>query len=465
MRSIETDYLIVGAGAAGMAFTDALVAASDADVVVVDRRHAPGGHWQDAYPFVRLHQPSQLYGVNSRPLGNDTIDRDGLNRGLYELAGAPEICAYYDRVMQEQLLATGRVRYFPMSEYVGGHRFVSRLSGEVVDVKVRKRVVDATYVEPSVPATTPAPFDVEPGARCVPVGELPRLAEHADGFVIVGAGKTAIDACLWLLELGVAPEAIRWIKPSELWLLNRAYLQAGDLAAAMYEGFSLQIEAIAHAESLDDLFARLEDGGQVLRVDESMTPTAYRGATVTTAEVEQLRRIEDVVRLGHVRRIERDRIVLDDGEAPTSPRCLHVHCAARGLNPAPAVPVFTEDTITLQWILPGFLPFNAAIEGFVEASREDTEEKNRLCRAQAIVERPEDWLRGMLHANKAAQVWSQENDVEEWLLSSRLYWRHWLARLGDDQRVVEAAVRFGENIVPAFANGRRLLAPVAAAAG
>ena len=63
---IETDYLVIGAGAAGMAFTDALVADSDAEVVMVDRRHCPGGHWNDAYPFVRLHQPAAYYGVNSR---------------------------------------------------------------------------------------------------------------------------------------------------------------------------------------------------------------------------------------------------------------------------------------------------------------------------------------------------------------------------------------------------------------
>jgi cation diffusion facilitator CzcD-associated flavoprotein CzcO len=33
VRGIETDYLIVGAGAAGMAFVDALVAAGYADAV------------------------------------------------------------------------------------------------------------------------------------------------------------------------------------------------------------------------------------------------------------------------------------------------------------------------------------------------------------------------------------------------------------------------------------------------
>jgi hypothetical protein len=119
-RTIETDYLVVGCGATAMAFTDALIAESDADVVMVDRRHAPGGHWNDAYPFVRLHHPSAYYGVNSLPLGSESIERHGPDAGCYERAGAAEICAYYERVMRERLLASGRVRYYPMCEYVGG---------------------------------------------------------------------------------------------------------------------------------------------------------------------------------------------------------------------------------------------------------------------------------------------------------------------------------------------------------
>ena len=85
-RELETDYLVVGAGASGMAFTDTLLAEPDADVVLVDRRHQPGGHWLDAYPFVRLHQPSAYYGVNSMTLGNDRIDDSGPNAGFYERA-------------------------------------------------------------------------------------------------------------------------------------------------------------------------------------------------------------------------------------------------------------------------------------------------------------------------------------------------------------------------------------------
>lgn len=64
---IETDYLVVGACAAGMTVTDALLNHGDATVTLIDRRHAPGGHWLDAYPFVRLHQPSAFYGVDSVP--------------------------------------------------------------------------------------------------------------------------------------------------------------------------------------------------------------------------------------------------------------------------------------------------------------------------------------------------------------------------------------------------------------
>lgn len=66
---MHADYLVVGAGAVGLAFADTIATESDATVVIVDRAEAPpGGHWTTAYPpFVRLHQPAAYYGgVNSR---------------------------------------------------------------------------------------------------------------------------------------------------------------------------------------------------------------------------------------------------------------------------------------------------------------------------------------------------------------------------------------------------------------
>ncbi|MEO0755046.1 MAG: NAD(P)-binding protein, partial [Pseudomonadota bacterium] len=68
---MQTDYLIIGAGAQGLIFADELLTHSDADIVLVDRRDRVGGHWNDAYGFVRLHQPSAYYGVGSKALGRD----------------------------------------------------------------------------------------------------------------------------------------------------------------------------------------------------------------------------------------------------------------------------------------------------------------------------------------------------------------------------------------------------------
>ena len=44
--------------------------------------------------------------MNSRPLGNDSIDGTGSNKGFYELAAGADVCAYFDEVMQQQLLPT-----------------------------------------------------------------------------------------------------------------------------------------------------------------------------------------------------------------------------------------------------------------------------------------------------------------------------------------------------------------------
>ena len=118
MQTIEADYLVVGAGAMGMAFVDTLITETDATVVIVDRNDQPGGHWLSAYPYVRLHQPSAYYGVNSRTLGTDSIDASGWNAGVLRARGRQRgRVAYYDTVMRQHLLPSGRVSYFPMSEY------------------------------------------------------------------------------------------------------------------------------------------------------------------------------------------------------------------------------------------------------------------------------------------------------------------------------------------------------------
>src|SRR5690348_7461319 len=270
--SIETEYLAVGAGAMGMAFTDALVDHADVHVTLVDRRHAASGHWQDAYPFVQLHQASLFYGVASTVLGGGAVQDRGPEAGLQERARQSQIQAYYDAVLQ-RFVGTGRVTFLGGHEHHTdgtSHRATSRVSGETVDISVRRRFVDATYLSPTVPATTPAPFAVAHDVRVVPVNDLARLDVAASNYVIVGSGKTATDGIVWLLTNGVDPGRITWIRPRDPWMLNRAVVQPDARVALGLTADTM--EAAAGATSLEDLFLRLEAAGVMLRVDRSVTP-------------------------------------------------------------------------------------------------------------------------------------------------------------------------------------------------
>src|SRR5204863_8193867 len=136
---------------------------------------------------------------------------------------------YFDEIMRHRFLASGRVRFFSMCDHLGGRSFRSRITGEVTDVEVHKRVVDATYMASRVPATEAPPFEVAASARCVPVGALAGLDHPPAGYVIVGGGKTALDAICWLLDQRVEPNAITWIRPQDTWMLNREFFQPGKL--------------------------------------------------------------------------------------------------------------------------------------------------------------------------------------------------------------------------------------------
>ena len=207
---IDTDYLILGAGASGLAFADSILAQADVAVVLVDRRRRPGGHWRDAYPFVRLHSPSAYYGVNSMALGSDQLIDTGLNEGFYEQANSTELCDYFDRVVAERLMPTGRARLLAGFEYLGAdgddHALRAANSAEVHRVRVRRCVVDARYQEAEIPATHKPSFSVAAAAAFVPLNRLPEVAASHRRFTIIGANipNTNCGARLQSYTLGGA---------------------------------------------------------------------------------------------------------------------------------------------------------------------------------------------------------------------------------------------------------------------
>jgi hypothetical protein len=438
---LETDYLVFGTGATAMAFVDTLLDEQPgATVLMVDRHHRPGGHWNEAYPFVRVHQPSAYYGVASRELSSGGRDLAGINAGMDSLASGAEVLAHFDQVMQQRFLPSGRVRWLPMSEVLRDesqragsqphsvHSVRSLTSGQVQAVHARK-VVDATHAQTAVPSTHPPKYSVASDVKCIPLNDLPKIKRPYAHYTVVGAGKTGMDAVLWMLENGVPPQHIRWVMPRDAWFINRANLQTGLDNFERSVGASIrQFDAITDASSVADLFERLEAQALLLRIDPAVQPTSYHCAVVSPPELAQLRRVSDIVRLGRLKAIEPERLVLDQGTLAADPDTLYIDCSASAIIPPPVLPVFDGDRINLFFVRFCQPLFSAAVIAYVESHVTEIAEKNALCKVVPSPEVPRDWMRMWAVSLANAARWRQHPALNAWLMKCRLNGQAVLAR-------------------------------------
>lgn len=423
MSSLETDYLIVGAGASGLAFADEMLLHSNAHLTLVDRRAVPGGHWNDAYSFVRLHQPSVMYGVGSRDLGDQTIDHDGPNAGYLGLSSGPEVTEYFHKVLEERLLPSGRVTWLPAHDFAGNNTLRNLETGETHKVHVRRKTVNAAHLTNSIPKTHTRNFEVAPGVACVPPNELPNLLGTFEQFTVLGNGKTAMDTCIWLLSQGVPTERIRWVISRDCWLWNRAFTQPEErFFEVVFRGFLNRQRAIAEATSPEDMALRFEKIGMWMRIDPEVDPTVYRGATMSEREIEMLRTIKDTVRLGRVQKIAPGNMHLERGKVSAPVDMLYIDCTASAVHGdnSPPVPVFQGDTIILQMIRFPQIPFSAALTAYLETLLETDAEKNRFTEPIALEDTMEGFVRSLVPDFTNRLNASMHPDVRRWVNASRL---------------------------------------------
>ncbi|MBF4488376.1 NAD(P)/FAD-dependent oxidoreductase [Psychrobacter sp. N25K4-3-2] len=463
IQQLETDYLIIGSGAVGMAFADVLLTETDANIIIVDKQHKPGGHWNDAYSFVTLHQPSSFYGVSSRELCGGMIDKIGLNKGLSELASGAEVMAYFDKVMKHTFLPSGRVKYFPMCEYQGNGKFSSLLSDTSYEVKVNKKIIDGTYFKTSVPATHTPNFEIADGVKFGPLNDLPNLTTSHSGYVIVGGGKTGIDAILWLLENHINPDHITWIMPRDAWLINRQNTQPSrDFFTHTIGAQATQAEAIADAENIEDLFDRLEKGGVLMRIDPNVRPQMFHGATISSEELTQLRRVKNIVRKGRVTRLDTDKIYFGDDSIATTPNTMHIDCSARAVPVTETYDVFKGKTVVVQTVRTYQPVFSAAFIAHIEASYDDETVKNELCQVVPIPNHDTDFLVGLVKQMQNQMRWSKEPALREWMINNRLDGFTKLVRASEDTPPEELAIlkRLKEAGPKAAANMPKLMGEI-----
>lgn len=418
---LDADYVVIGAGAMSMAFVDVILDEDPrARVIMIDRRAMAGGHWNDAYPYVRLHQPAMFYGLHTTPLGTGGAD----------LVSGPEIVAYYGRAM-DRFVASGRVRFLSMCDYQGKGRVVSLLDPEhTYDVVARRRVVDGSYLEARVPATHAPSYDVAAGVELTTPNGLARLRSTYDEYVVAGAGKTATDAILFLLKNGVPPRRVTWISPHDSWLWDRSTVQAGDALPAI----RLLLEHAVKAPDTDTAFLELERKGITLRIDTGRMPTKWRCATIERSEVEQLRQVENVVRLGRIRRVEPGQIELDDGSITIADHSLVVDCTANGLASSSTTPIWGPGSLTLQAIFMCQQTTSAALIGRVELLDITDERRNHLLKPVPHPEWADDLrtvmplsVRNILTVTRALPLWLRRSRV---YLGAHETWPTYLAEAG-----------------------------------
>ena len=78
------------------------------------------------------------------------------------------------------------------------------------------------------------------------------------------------------------------------------------------------------------------------------------------------------------------------------------------------VPIWSPDKLRLQTIRAGFPCFNAALTAFVEATRDDDRERNRLCPPCEYPDSPASWARMHARSAIATRTFGAEADIAAW---------------------------------------------------
>jgi hypothetical protein len=183
-------------------------------------------------------------------------------------------------------------------------------------------------------------------------------------------------------------------------------------------------------------------------------------------ELDLLRTIDNVVRLGHIKGVSRQEIDLANGSVPLPPDSVIVHCAASGLQYPPLVPIWSPDAIRIQTTRAVFPCFCAALEGYVEATRDDDRERNRLCPPNLFPDTLASWARMQVRGTIATRTYGAEPDIADWANGCALNPARVDPSLRNDPAVLAAAARMSDVVEPGLAglaelSGERLPARVA----
>lgn len=405
-KKSETDYLVIGGGAMSAAFVDALLSGDKkATVTIVERRDRLGGHWNNAYPYVTLHQPAIFYGVNSINFGNGSTD----------LSTLPEIYAYFAKVMA-RFKKSGRVTFLGGHNYLGDNKVAPiDKPDEVVEYTVNKRLVNGTYMGVEIPSCHPPKFEVEECIPFHPPNDLPELVGNWQNYYVLGCGKTGIDAVLYLLKNGVPQEKIHWVMSNDIWCFKRSEIQVGRVMDAVLE----HVFAANKVDTPDDIFLEVEKNGGIIRLDPDVQPTKWKCATVNADEIEALQPVKNKIRFGRIKKLSKAGLEFSEEIVGYGEGAVFINCTADALAAKDPTPIFSEGRIDLQSVFFCQQVFSAAAIGRLETRR--------------ITDGMRNWIKPVPHPETAKEwtgllsctfdnVLKMHAFMPLWMMTSRLFY-------------------------------------------
>lgn len=421
---MRIDYVILGSGLRAFAFADAVLRDSNVCVAMIDRAARPGGAWSRTYPFAQISQPTDSFGVNSMPLRAWQIATgrasDNAPRAVYR----DEVLAYFEYIMSELLLPTGRVLYAPCSLYLGEGRIHTLPTGKVSEIDFCGTVVDASEDSPPVPHQHVPCFSTEPSVDVISPFSLEAHIQTAAApahFVVIGAGRVGVDVLLYLLDQDIPPAQISWVKSREAWYLAEHAPQYGPDAAPSIAQRKLDIMlAVERADSIDEMCLGLEQCGFLSRIDHERLPDMFHNASISGAEMERLRALPNTIRNGHVHGISSMGMVLDEGAVPIPAQALYIDCTGGQSNRRRRVPVFQDHVISVQNVRLCQPSLSAALIGMIDQLPLSAQQKNAVCEALPTPDVSADIAPLLLGTLINFHEWLRHPDLREWLAHCQL---------------------------------------------
>jgi hypothetical protein len=108
------------------------------------------------------------------------------------------------------------------------------------------------------------------------------------------------------------------------------------------------------------------------------------------------------------------------------------------------VPLWQPDKIRLQTIRVGFPCFCAALAGYVEATRDDDRERNRLCPPNRLPDRPTDWAEMQVRGALATRAYGRQPDIAAWANRCALNPARIDPSKADDPAITSASARVAQ---------------------